>query len=270
MAQVGILHRSQAHDSRDLRLLLGAHLAPALILGVDHRRGARDGLVQEVLQLHRAPLTRLEGASVGAENHSKADVVELHVVGHPADGARRREEHLEVLSLADIGDVDHPLGLLFLDAVAQRREVSGLVVVSPVRLPDDERQRATLPVGEPGEEDAHGAFGLHRQTALLELGHHLWQHRVVEALAAIHQPDAKALINLVGMAQRLGAEDLPQPAGESDTPRPSGIRGRREEVQRIEARIPRVARGGHPLEGRGIGLQLQPQPQRIDARTRAA
>lgn len=109
-------------------------------------------------------------------------MVDAHgpVRGHPPGGPGRLEHLGEVARLADVRDVDDPLGLLLRDALPERREVRRGVVEPAVRLADDQRVRGPL------REDALGAVGELADPLVSELREAVRDQGVVEGLAPLN------------------------------------------------------------------------------------
>ena len=104
------------------------------------------------------------------------------VPGEPAGQAGGGKNHLEVLRLGQAHHVHEQVGPQAPDAVPDRRQVGGGIVVAADGVLHDERQRLALAVGEPGREDAKGALALHQEALFGKVVDDPGQERVVIAL----------------------------------------------------------------------------------------
>ena len=121
------------------------------------------GLVEQAGQRDRTPLAGLERVPVGAQHHSVPHVLGHHGFGKELGLAGHLEEHLEVVRLAHIGDVDDPVGLEFADSAADGGQVGGVVTVPTVSFAYD--HGGILPLDEHTQRTAV----LHGQPVGLEL-----------------------------------------------------------------------------------------------------
>ena len=129
----------------------------------DVRGGVLLGLVEQAGQRDRAALAGLERVPVGSQHHSVPHVLGHHGFGKELGLAGHLEEHLEVVRLAHIGDVDDPVGLEFADSTADGGQVGGVVTVPTVAFAHDHGGILAL------DEHAQRTAVLHGQPVGLEL-----------------------------------------------------------------------------------------------------
>ena len=103
--------------------------------------------------------------------------------GAVAGGPGKREQLPEVQRLASIHDVQHTVGAQGLHAVAQRRNVRGVVQVAAVGLAHDDRRHLAVAALELVQKDAERTIGFLQQTFRFEVRHDAVQVVVVGALA---------------------------------------------------------------------------------------
>ena len=106
------------------------------------------------------PCAGPEHLPVRPEHVAETNVHGLGPRGQPTGQAGGGKDHLEVLGLGQADDVHDQVGPQALDAVADRGQVGGGVVVTADGVLHDERQWFSLAVGKPGGEDTKGALAL--------------------------------------------------------------------------------------------------------------
>ncbi len=176
-------------------------------------RGPVDPLGQQVDQPLGAPRAAGQLLAVGPEHEPEPDVHGRRPVGQVAGQGAHGEDQAQVQRLLGPDDVDQPGGADAARAVAHAGQVGGRVAVPAVGLAHDQRERLAVAVLEALGEHAERPVVLHQQALLVELGHHDGQQRVVEALphdVIGGQQHAEQLVDLGGVAHRLGHEDAPE------------------------------------------------------------
>ena len=211
--QVGILHGADADLPGDGRAHGLVEVGPGL---VDDRAGLLDGLVEQHHQPQRLARAGLEDLAVLAEHVADLHVHRHDVVGEPAGLARGVPHHVEVQRLRRPDDVEHPVRLEVVHAVADRREVGRRVAVAAVGLADDERHRLALAAGVAVEEDAERAVRHRRDARGLELVAERAEHGVVGRLPGeveVGERDAEGGVDRVEVGLGEVDELLPQREG---------------------------------------------------------
>ena len=239
-----------------------------LALG-DGAPGGVDGLVDQVHQPHRAAGPGLERPPVRPEHGAERDVHRLDALGQPAHPPRRLEDQAEVQRLPGVDDVEDAVGLQVADAVAQRREVRGVVAVAAVALLHHQHGRLAVGGLDLLGLDDDRAVAVLRDARGEQLLDHLGQPLVVDRLArgvARLQQHAEPAVDLP--ERDLGLVDDLAPArerrlvaglqGDDPGPRPVGERlvgvelGARHAVQPVERGDRR--RTGFDLAGFEVGV----------------
>ena len=219
MREVEVFHRSKPDDLRDAGDLRFRKRAPRTAFVVARflhdRPGAHDGLLQQISQLHRSPLTGLERSSAGGEHVPETEVLHLHIGVHEPQRPRRGEEHFEMLLLRKTDHVENPLRSERFHAVQDRGQIGRGVVESSVRLPHDQRKRLSLAGLELIEEHAERPFALTNHPVPARSLHvsqptNDFVHQLgVETLPAVDQAHAESIADRMTMSKRFVAERLP-------------------------------------------------------------
>ena len=207
--EVGVLDGADPDRVRDRRALV---LGQLRALGVDHRAGALDRLVEQVREPDRAARAGLERLAVLAQHRPEPDVLGRPVAG-PAGAGGGGEDHLEVLRLARVGDVDQPVGVQVVDPVADRGQVGRAVAVAAVGLAHDQHRGRAVRVRELLGEDRDRAVALDRDARLEQRGDRAREPVVVEALAGdvlVGQRHVELRVEVVDVGQRDVDEVLPE------------------------------------------------------------
>ena len=127
--QVGVLDRADPHRAGRLLQFGGRQL---VLVGParDHVPRPLNGLVEQLGQFHRPALAGPEHFPVRPEHVTEPDVHGLGPRGQPTGQTGGGKDHLEVLGLGQAHHVHEQVGTQTLDAVPDRRQVGGGVVVT--------------------------------------------------------------------------------------------------------------------------------------------
>ena len=180
LREVGVLHGGHADDVRDGAAL---GLGEIRVLRAHEREGAVAGLAKQVLQAEIFAAAGLERLVVLAEYGAEVDVLELWqlAAGFLKPFFRGEEELVQVVTLAEIDDVDRPVHLEVVGAVKHGGEVAGGVVGGAVLLADHEG--LGLEPGMLGVEDDERPLAFLRETAVGEFTVDPLDLVIVETLA---------------------------------------------------------------------------------------
>ena len=129
LTEVGVLHRADADDVRDVLHVVRERQIAFLRPRDDERASAVDRLLQQLGELRVVARPCPQTLAVLPEHEPEADVLDA-LVGDPPGHAPDREHHLEVLALAAVDDVEDTVGAEVLRAVTECREIGRAVARS--------------------------------------------------------------------------------------------------------------------------------------------
>ena len=215
-AEVGVLHRGDAHGAADGGEVRVGHAGGGRVrvrAACAHLAGAAlDGLVEERLQREVLAAARLEGLLVGAEHAAEGDMDELGLGAvrqrGPADHAHRVEDVLEVVALAGVHHVDHAVALEVLHAETACGEVGGGIEEAAVALADQHGALAVRVAHHDGAVVLGAQAGLHER---LHRGAELLAEEALAAAVLVGEVDAQRVGGLEDLAH--GAVDDLLPLG---------------------------------------------------------
>lgn len=163
-------------------------------------------LIEEVSKLDSISRARLKLLSSLSLHQAKAHMVNARL-GRvmPPSLLGGLENHIEMVLLPDVSDIDKAVGLESVQAVVDSGHVGGVVIVPAVFLLHHQRNLEL-----PSKEDALSAVVDFDHALLLQLLYHVGNHRVVETLAELLYVDVKATVDLVELDARYVADCLPR------------------------------------------------------------
>src|ERR1700730_17806446 len=179
---------------------------------VDDLGGPLNALIKESAQLDRFAGAGTQELPVGAQDVADLGMLESRARRDPSCLPGNGEDHLEMQGLRGPHDINGPVDMQLIDAVADGGEIGRRVVVAAVALADDDRQWLTVPPGETGRERTERTVADHGHAEALEGGAHVGENRAGEAFAPdvlIGERDPELTVDPVQVALGQVDEVLP-------------------------------------------------------------
>ena len=159
-----------------------------------------------------SPAAGPERPAVRPEDGPEREVTGFHARRKPARPPSRLEHHAEMQRLASVDHVEDALRAELRDPVPDGGQVGRRVVVAAVALLHDQRNTLAVRPHDVVEEDTQGPVVAHRHPGALQLGAHLGEVGVVEALAdriLVDQQHVERVVHRLEVALGLRHDLLP-------------------------------------------------------------
>lgn len=183
-------------------------VSSGLFLGslLDLLEGSLLGLIEEFHQLDGLSVSCGELLSVGSLDESESHMFSLDLILliDPAHEFCSLDDHVEMLLLPKIGDIDDSVSLQGLDSVLDAGEIGGVVAVASIRLNDHQRDLVGF-----SDEDALGSIINSNKSLLFALLDGSWDHVVVETFTHFLQADIQSLVEFLVLLSGEIADQFP-------------------------------------------------------------